>query len=346
MINGWCMSRHRHSFRIALAAALLCVVAPATAQVGHMFAAWAPQCVPSLGNLTAWNASTDLPAARYRHASSVLLDGRVFIGGGFNSGAAHQATTWLGTVSGTTISWDASTALPATRSNVAASVLPDGRILIPGGFNGSYQTTVWLGTVSGTTISWTTSTALPAVRALTTVNILPDGRALIIAGSNGSTIATTLLGTVSGTTISWVTSNALPAARALHTASILLDGRVLVTGGWDGSFATQANTWLGTVSGTTISWAASTALPAARYAHTASVLSDGRILVTGGFNGSAQTTTWLGTVSGTTISWAASTALPAGRNSHSASVLPGGQVLLTAGEVMATTLLSSWSGGC
>jgi hypothetical protein len=112
-----------------------------------------------------------------------------------------------------------------------------------------------------------------------------------------------------------------------HTTSTLPDGRVLLAGGIGGS---QTETYLGQVSGNTITWTASTPLPLGKYAHTASTLPDGRVLLTGGAGG-AQTETYLGQVSGNTITWTASTPLPLGKNAHTASTLPDGRVLLTGG---------------
>ena len=189
------------------------------------------------GNTITWNTGTALPAARSRHTANLLSDGRILVMGGSTNGSNAQTTTYFGTISGTTITWNTGTALPAARRDHNTTILQDGRVLVTGGNDGSAaQSTSWLGTISGTTITWVTSTALPAVRLNHATSLINDGRVLVTGGDDGSTeVLTSWFGTVVSDTISWVVTTNLTASRRDHVSLLLNDGRVLLTAGIRGA---------------------------------------------------------------------------------------------------------------
>ena len=163
--------------------------------------------------------------------------------------------------------------------------------------------------------AWTLSASTyPLGICYHSLNALPDGRVLAMGGStiNGySSLRTnTYFGTISGDTVTWVAGTNLPAARASFGCVLLFDGRILITGGSSQGAGVNgvasAVCYLGTISGNTITWVTSTALPAARYISSAVLLNDGRVMVIGG----ANSTPYIGTVSGNTITWSAATAVP------------------------------------
>jgi hypothetical protein len=66
---------------------------------------------------------------------------------------------------------------------------------------------------------------------------------------------------------------------------------------------------------------------------TATLLSDNRILIIGGLDGStSQTTTYFGTIIGNTINWASGTDLPAALNNHTTTLLSDGRILVIGGS--------------
>jgi len=108
----------------------------------------------------------------------------------------------------------------------------------------------------------------------------------------------------------WVLSNPLPVPLYGHTSTVLNDGRILVTGGIDDTGTFRSDTYIGTVTGTTTTWVTSTALPdSARADHTVTRLSDGRILLIGGYTAPYttgphfSTTYWIGEIVGNAITW-------------------------------------------
>jgi hypothetical protein len=172
------------------------------------------------------------------------------------------------------------------------------------------------------------SDALPTAARGHAAVTLSDGRVLVVGGYSGTTyLNSTYFGTPESTAgygsngITWAAGTALPAAKYGHTLTLLDDGRVLATGGIVSAGSYVTTTYFGTISGNTITWVAGSALPRAIMEHAMVQLSDGRLLLTGGYDGAnARAETYFGTIAGNTITWAAGTSMPGGRYGHSLAV--------------------------
>ena len=180
-------------------------------------------------------AYSPLPAARGSHTATLLPDGRVLVTGGHETtgNSNVRATAWIFDPTSPALGWQTATSLPAVRRAHAATLLPNGRVLVAGGFDGSAaRSECWIGSINGTTITWASATSLPAVRFHPTATLLPDGRVLVAGGHDLSAARSECwIGSISGTTITWQTATSLPAARWLHTATMLSTGVLLLTGG-------------------------------------------------------------------------------------------------------------------
>jgi hypothetical protein len=80
----------------------------------------------------AWSAAGTMSTPRYGHAS-VSLGDRVMVMGGYDTNGAAQATAEI--CDGT--SWRASASMKTARAQASAVALPDGRVLVMGGRNGT-----------------------------------------------------------------------------------------------------------------------------------------------------------------------------------------------------------------
>jgi microcystin-dependent protein len=163
---------------------------------------------------------------------------------------------------------------------------------------------------------------------------LSDGRVLVTGGiASGSHTNACYIGTLVNDRMSWVQASNLPITLAYHTMTLLPDGRVLIAGGHTNASTIVTNTYFGTISGNTITWAAGTALLAAISSAAAALLSDGRVLISGGYNGSSSRYEMtFGTISGNTITWAAGTQIPARRYGHTMHIHSDGRVFIIGGN--------------
>lgn len=244
--------------------------------------------------------------------------------------AAHYAAA-IGTTNPTT--WAATAAMNTARSEGSSAMLPDGRVLINGGSNGSTinQSTEVYSPASG---AWTTTGTANVARFDTTADftlpVLPDGRVLM-AGGYGASSSLSLASaeTFDPQAGTWTTVGAMSQARASYAWTILPDGRVMVAGGSLNSGGSAATATTEIFNPKTNQWAAGPAMSAARYNPAFATLPDGRFLVVGGANG----TTFLSSAeiyNPQTNAWtsAGSLAAPRAYIGNAASVLDTGRVVV------------------
>ena len=152
---------------------------------------------------------------------------------------ARDARFWLIIFSAWIISFSASAAFWATNAPVntpryshTATLLTDGRVLVAGGYNGSYLATTEI--YDPFTGTFAAGPNMTTNRSSHTATLLPNGKVLVVGGSLQSGFFQTTLGTtelfdpLSGT---WTPTGTLNNPRSGHTATLLPNGKVLVTGG-------------------------------------------------------------------------------------------------------------------
>jgi N-acetylneuraminic acid mutarotase len=154
-------------------------------------------------------------------------------------------------------------------------------------------------------------------------------------------------------THSWFMGAAMSYSRAFHAAVALQDGRVLVVGGEGASGNTATATTLSLKSveiydPSANTWTTKTSMSTARTAPTATLLSNGNVLVTGGVTTTATTTTYQSSAelyNPTTDTWTPAGTMTGsvGRAYHTATLLTSGKVLVAGGTTngTASTTLAS-----
>lgn len=188
----------------------------------------------------------------------------------------------------------------------------------------------WLGTIGadGVSVTWAATTDYPLSLFYSEVLSLSDGRILVLGGTTTGSAAdgvnNTYFGTINGDgSITWDAGTALTSIRSSMRAVQFSDGCILIVGG---STTTYLNTTLfGTITGTTISWAAGTNVPIYFAAGDMVRQADDSFLISGTAStiGTYGNRVYKGVVTGNTIAWTACTDMPRKLKFHKMLILAG-----------------------
>jgi len=237
-------------------------------------------------------------------------------------GALLQAVTVAAHAAGFTTT----SSLATAREVHTATLLPNGKVLVTGGYNSGSGALAGAEVYDPATGTWTATGSLATARELHTATLLPNGKVLVTGGygSSGYLASAELYDPATGT---WTATGSLATARYVHMATLLPNGKVLVTGGYGiSSFLASAEVY----DPATGTWTATGSLATARYGHTATLLPNGKVLVTGG-DGSSSILASAELYDPATGTWTATGFLATARDVHTATLLPNGKVLVTGG---------------
>lgn len=307
-------------------------------------------------------------APRAGHTATVLKNGRVLIAGGspelapssshfeFLSGALDSAELYepnLGNFVGVT------QAMVAPRSEHTATLLKDGRVLLAGGFDNNGIVLDSAEVFDPRDGSFSAVGPMSTPRRLHTATLLADqaGTVLIVGGedNNGTDLATAeLFDPVSArfTLINACTNSAnqsgcMTTTRSAQTATLLQDGTVLVVGGqhFDATAGTSVSLASAEIYSPNAETFTATAAPmaASRLFHTATVLENGTVLISGGRTGADGT---FSTLAGEELydpvakTFSSGPNLTHPREQHTASLLQDGTVLMVGGSSSNTSVFA------
>ena len=218
----------------------------------------------------------EIKVNRYCHTLVTLKTGEVGVFGGYSS---DMKCPWLSVsevYNAASNSFSIVGNMVERRQSPAAVSLPNGLVLIIGGYDGPE----WLNTCEFyNPLSKTFSPSkakLMVGRWCHTASLLPDGRVLVCGGNGISPMQTTEI--YDPSTDSFSDGPLMTVNRSLHTATTLANGRILLTGGENDMSSSSTEIY----DPTTNSFSEGPEMVVARAYHFSALLQDGRVLIGGG----------------------------------------------------------------
>jgi N-acetylneuraminic acid mutarotase len=317
-----------------------------------------------------WSPANNMLQARAYHTATLLENGSVLIAGGSstptsNGGSALASVEIYDPDADT---WSAAAAMGTAVDYHAAVRMPDGKVMVTGGFAAS-------GMVTLTAIydpdlnSWSAAAPMNTARAIHSAFLLPNGKVVVVNGTNiesydpagnqwtqnnsaelsnnpavmlpnGSIFSSS--GFLFNPETNGVAATPGLPSQTLLTMTLLPSGQVLMVGG--AIFSTPP-----TISNNVYlyddpargSWATVTPLSGARARHTVTPLLTGKVLVAGGWTNGDIYIKAAEIFDANSNTWSSAGALTTGRRYHTATLLSDGRVLLTGGLTSGDTPLAS-----
>jgi hypothetical protein len=293
----------------------------------------------AVGVRQAWTTKSTIFPAHQDGAAVLMANGSVLLSNGrddFSHVYNPVTNTWFqGAVNN----------LAEPRTGLTGALLPSGNVVITCGFYPTFYGDTWV--YHPTTQQWTFGGLIqPLSLAHGAVSLL-DGRSVITGGedTNGSQY---YIRAFDETTATWPIIGNLIDNREDHAAALLADGRVLDIGGHSipfqapGPSVLLASTEL--FDPATNTSALTGSLATARYDFTATRLSTGKVLVTGGNNGTTKITS-SELYDPATGTWSATGSLAVARSKQYAVALNDGRILVVGGATTKTTEIYTPSTG-
>lgn len=279
-----------------------------------------------------WSLASELFYGRMGHAATLLLNGRVLVTGSGRTEEIYNPAT---------NGWYSTSPMLTSRTSHTATRLFSGQVLVAGGYNPAagdrfgYLSSAEL--YDPDTHTWTPVGKMNAGRWGHVANFLPDGKVLVAGGfvTDGLSNSAEVFDPMTNT---WSVVGGMFFDRVgqMHRSSILLDGRVVITGGYinDRSSASLRNVEVFDYKSRNFYSVGSLNQP--RRYHDSARLTNGRILVAGGYDRPRDASNQLSLTSTETFDpssmvWTDVGHLNIPRSFHTLTALPDGRVLAVGG---------------
>jgi hypothetical protein len=237
-----------------------------------------------------FSGAGNMTAARDSQTMTLLNNGQVLIVGGETCSSSSLCTTLNSAelYNPVAATFTATGSLNNARFNASAAALASGKVLIAGGFDGTnFPATAELFSPSNGT--FTTTGSLNTPRENATATLLNNGQVMIAGGSTcsspGCPTAITEMFYSSYFYYPTYPSGNMTVPRSNETATILTNGQILFAGGYDScSTSCNSDATAELFDPVAFTFTSTQGLSTGRSGQTATLLTDGSVLIAGGIN--------------------------------------------------------------
>ncbi len=280
-----------------------------------------------------WAKTGSMTTPRQGQTATLLGGGQVLVISGGSAGAELYNPA--------TGKWTATRSPAAPASGYTTTLLQNGQVLLAGGDqDGTAATTTSSAELyNPATGTWAATGSMTTARAGHTATLLQNGQVLVAGGESGSTAnAGSTAELYNPGTGTWATTGDLSVPRTDALAGLLPNGQVLVVCGAPPGYVRCEAELYNPATGT---WAQDgAASPSAERDFSATMLTNGQVLISGGLNGTypakvhvSSTATLFDPATGTATATATATgSMTIPRAFHTLTALQNGQVLAAGGE--------------
>jgi hypothetical protein len=285
-----------------------------------------------------FSSTGSMHANRGEHTATLLANGNVLVTGGTDYYGTHGSAEIYDPKQGT-FSVIGNMTIP--RVYHRAVLLDDGRVLIVGGYSSGTTNTAEL--FDPGTGTFTATGSMAERRQAFDLTTLADGRVLVVGGNSRLGVMGDFTNTATAeiydpATKTFKLTGSMSRARSYATVTRLPDGKVLVAGGHDGTGTATAELFdpaLGTFSMT------GSMTEMRTWTQRATLLSTGKVLVTGGTNRDFVYLASAEIYDPATGQFSPAGRMTTARGYHTATLLTDGSVLIAGGKAASAKILSS-----
>ena len=279
--------------------------------------------------------------ARYYHSSVAMPDGSIVLMGGWALNEGVKNDTWRSTDNGATWTQQTASAGWSARSEHSSVVMPDGSIVLMGGFGGYdndnfYKNDVWRSTDNGATWTQQTASAGWSARHYHSSVAMPDGSIVLMGGQDVSLSIKNDTWRSKDNGATWTEMTASAGWRAAPSTVAMPDSSIVVIGGGGGNDVWRSTdngaTWTQINAGTRWTQANASTVWTPRYGQSSVAMPDGSIVMVGGYDADYKNDVWRSTDNGITWRLANASAGWSARYWHSSVAMPDGSIVLMGGN--------------